>query len=139
MASEAPFECKTPACSLLLQCPLPRKKLNQEPSPRIFSTHLQYDYLPKSVSAGNVKILAVFRNPKDTAVSFYHFYNNNPGLPSYSSWDTFLQDFISGNVSFGSYFDYAITWNKHIDDENVLILTFEEMKEIYVCRTYTKQ
>ncbi|KAE8601669.1 hypothetical protein XENTR_v10013757 [Xenopus tropicalis] len=129
MASEAPFECKTPACSLLLQCPLPRKKLNQEPSPRIFSTHLQYDYLPKSVSAGNVKILAVFRNPKDTAVSFYHFYNNNPGLPSYSSWDTFLQDFISGNVSFGSYFDYAITWNKHIDDENVLILTFEEMKE----------
>ncbi|XP_041420373.1 sulfotransferase 6B1 isoform X2 [Xenopus laevis] len=75
------------------------------------------------------EMLVVFRNPKDTAVSFYHFYNNNPGLPNYSSWDTFFQDFTSGNVCFGSYFDYALTWNKHIDDENVLIMTFEEMKE----------
>ncbi|OCT79941.1 hypothetical protein XELAEV_18026757mg [Xenopus laevis] len=126
----------------VLEFGLPDKfeKHNQEPSPRVFSTHLQYDNVPKSVFAKkckghslsclyHVQMLVVFRNPKDTAVSFYHFYNNNPGLPNYSSWDTFFKDFISGNVVFGSYFDYAVKWNKHIDNENALIMTFEEMKE----------
>ncbi|XP_018118550.1 sulfotransferase 6B1 isoform X2 [Xenopus laevis] len=75
------------------------------------------------------ELLVVFRNPKDTAVSFFHFYNKNPMLPNYSSWDTFFEDFIGGKVCWGSYFDHALAWNQHIDDDDVLIMTFEEMKE----------
>ncbi|KAM4770934.1 sulfotransferase 6B1-like [Rhinophrynus dorsalis] len=75
------------------------------------------------------EMLVVFRNPKDAAVSSFNFYNNNPILPNYSSWDVFFQDFISGNVGYGSYFDHAVAWNKHIDDEGVFIMTFEKMKE----------
>ncbi|MBN3312853.1 ST6B1 Sulfotransferase, partial [Atractosteus spatula] len=42
------------------------------------------------------QVLVVFRNPKDTAVSFFHFTNGNPVLPTAESWDKFFLDFISG-------------------------------------------
>ncbi|XP_053567757.1 sulfotransferase 6B1 [Bombina bombina] len=105
------------------------QKLKEESSPRILSTHLLYDNIPKTFFAKKVKILMVSRNPKDTAVSLFHFYNNNPVLPKCSSWDTFFQDFMTGKVIWGSYFDHALEWNKHIDDERILIVTFEEMKK----------
>ena len=41
-------------------------------------------------------MLVIFRNPKDTVVSFYHFSNKNPVLPSAESWDSFYSDFMSG-------------------------------------------
>ncbi|XP_063773966.1 sulfotransferase 6B1-like [Pseudophryne corroboree] len=101
--------------------------LKQQPSPRLLASHLTFDSIPKSFHE-KTKILVILRNPKDTAVSYYHFTNCNPVLPTYSSWDLFFQDFISGNVIYGSYFDYVLGLEKHIADENVLILTFEDMK-----------
>ncbi|XP_053315650.1 sulfotransferase 6B1-like [Spea bombifrons] len=109
--------------------PTKYEKLKEESSPRVLATHLYYDNIPQTFLDKKTKMLVMFRNPKDTAVSLYHFYNNNPMLPSYSSWDAFFPDFINGNVCFGSYFDQAVTWNKHIDDSGVLLMTFEEMKQ----------
>lgn len=43
-----------------------------------------------------LQILVLFRNPKDTAVSFFHFHNNAPSVPSYSSWDEFFSEFMNG-------------------------------------------
>ncbi|XP_053568342.1 sulfotransferase 6B1-like [Bombina bombina] len=128
---KAVYNKDMPAMIPMLEFGAPEKyqKLKEESSPRILSTHFPYDDIPKTFFDKKVKILAVFRNPKDTAVSFFHFYNNNPMLPNYSSWDTFFQDFITGKVVWGSYFDHAIEWNKHIDDEGILIVTFEEMKQ----------
>ncbi|KAM4693530.1 sulfotransferase 6B1-like [Discoglossus pictus] len=99
------------------------------PSPRFLATHLQADNTPKSFFKNKAKILVVFRNPKDTAVSCYHFYKNIPVLPTVESWDDFFQLYLKGEVFFGSYFDFAVGWNKHADDENVLIITYEEMKK----------
>ncbi|XP_073483902.1 sulfotransferase 6B1-like isoform X1 [Aquarana catesbeiana] len=33
-------------------------------------------------------------------------------------------------VVWGSYFDHAVVWNKHLDTDTVLLMTFEDMKEI---------
>lgn len=33
-------------------------------------------------------------------------------------------------VSWGSYFDFAINWNKHLDDENVKFILYEDLKEV---------
>lgn len=46
-------------------------------------------------------MLVVFRNPKDTLVSYYHFYNSNPVLPSGQSWDSFFSNFMKGEGAFG--------------------------------------
>ncbi|MEE6475074.1 hypothetical protein FKM82_010608 [Ascaphus truei] len=105
------------------------EKLKDRPSPRVLSSHLYYDDIPKSIFEKKVKILVTFRNPKDAAVSYFHFCNSNPVLPTYSSWDLYFKNYMSGKVFWGSYFDHALAWNKHIDEENVLIITFEDMKE----------
>nr|XP_002709808.2 sulfotransferase 6B1 [Oryctolagus cuniculus] len=99
------------------------------PSPRIMTTHLHYDKLPGSIIKSKAKILVIFRNPKDTAVSFFHFHNDVPDIPSYGSWDDFFKHFMKGQVSWGSYFDFAINWNKHLDDANIKFILYEDLKE----------
>ncbi|XP_044147160.1 sulfotransferase 6B1-like [Bufo gargarizans] len=115
----------------LLEFKAPNKfeKLKVEPSPRFLGTHLKYDNIPQSFFDKKVKMMVVFRNPKDTAVSLFHFCNNNPVLPTYNSWDEFFPDFMAGKVVFGSYFDHAVAWNKHLDDDTILLTIFEDMKE----------
>ncbi|XP_048660501.1 sulfotransferase 6B1 isoform X2 [Marmota marmota marmota] len=105
------------------------QRMKQFPSPRILTTHLHYDKLPGSILEHKVKILVIFRNPKDTAVSFFHFHNDVPDIPSYASWDEFFRQFMKGQVSWGSYFDFAINWNKHLDNENVKFILYEDLKE----------
>ncbi|XP_063297404.1 sulfotransferase 6B1-like [Pelobates fuscus] len=105
------------------------ESITRQASPRIFSTHLYYNDMPKSFIENKSKILWILRNPKDTAVSFYHFCNNNPILPTYHSWDSFFQDYMNAKVCYGSYFDHALSWNEHIDEENIMAVTFEEIKE----------
>uniref|UniRef100_A0A0B8RP31 Sulfotransferase n=1 Tax=Philothamnus irregularis TaxID=1899461 RepID=A0A0B8RP31_9SAUR len=104
-------------------------KMKEQQSPRYYITHLYYDNIPKSFLENKVKMLVVFRNPKDAATSYYHFYNKNPLLPNAGSWDDFFQKFMSGEVAWKSYFDHALAWDKHMDDENVMIITYEELKE----------
>ncbi|KAI1896968.1 hypothetical protein AGOR_G00100370 [Albula goreensis] len=106
-----------------------QKTISNAPSPRLMGTHLPPKDFPASFSAKKTKMLVVFRNPKDTAVSYYHFTNKNPVLPTAKSWDAFYSDFMSGEVAWGSYFDHALAWEKRMDDPDVLILTYEYLKE----------
>ncbi|KAM6127976.1 LOW QUALITY PROTEIN: sulfotransferase 6B1 [Pterocles gutturalis] len=113
-----------------IECGDPDKyqRMKQIPSPRILATHLN-DCLHKSIFKNKAKIIVLFRNPKDTAVSFFHFHNNVPSIPSYSSWDEFLSEFMNGKAGWGSYFDHAVTWNKQIEDDNTMIIIYEDLKE----------
>uniref|UniRef100_A0A8C5RZ12 Sulfotransferase n=1 Tax=Laticauda laticaudata TaxID=8630 RepID=A0A8C5RZ12_LATLA len=104
-------------------------KMKEQLSPHYYATHLHYDDIPKSFLEKKVKMLVVFRNPKDAVTSYYHFYNNNPLLPTPSSWDDFFQKFMRGEVAWKSYFDHALAWDKHMDEENIMIITYEELKE----------
>uniref|UniRef100_A0A8C9W1P3 Sulfotransferase n=1 Tax=Scleropages formosus TaxID=113540 RepID=A0A8C9W1P3_SCLFO len=105
-----------------------QKSLSEVPSPRLLGTHMHPDNIPPSFAAQKTKILVIFRNPKDTMVSYYHFTNSSPMLPTAESWDKFYEEFMRGDVCLGSYFDHALAWEKRMDDPNVMIVTFEEMK-----------
>ncbi|XP_071283498.1 sulfotransferase 6B1-like [Agelaius tricolor] len=78
---------------------------------------------------GIYEILVLVRNPKDTAVSYYHFCNNLPVMPSFASWDEFFADFMNGKLAWGSYFDHLVEWNKYIDNEKIMTISYEELKE----------
>ncbi|XP_018412857.1 PREDICTED: sulfotransferase 6B1-like [Nanorana parkeri] len=104
------------------------ERLKEQPSPRILSTHLNFQMIPKSFFEKKTQMLIVIRNPKDAAISFFNFYKNMPALPTYESWNLFFNDFIHGNVCYGSYFNYLVEWNNHIDEGNVMAITFEDMK-----------
>ncbi|KAF5894607.1 sulfotransferase 6B1-like [Clarias magur] len=65
-----------------------------------------------------IPMLVVFRNPKDTAVSYYHFMNKNPALPNPGSWDKFFSDFLSGEGEVGDWKNhFSEAQGKQMDEE----------------------
>ncbi|XP_058691562.1 sulfotransferase 6B1-like isoform X2 [Poecile atricapillus] len=79
--------------------------------------------------AEKYEILLLIRNPKDVATSFYHFSNGLASLPSYDTWDDFFTDFMTKKIAWGCYLEYLSEWNKYIDKENIMTVTYEEVKE----------
>ncbi|XP_053153120.1 sulfotransferase 6B1-like [Hemicordylus capensis] len=105
------------------------QRMTNLPSRRVIFTHLRPENLPASIFSNKAKILLLLRNPKDVATSFYHFTNKLAPLPSFKSWDDFFTAFMNGQMPWGSYIDYVSEWNKHADDENIMTITYEELKE----------
>ncbi|XP_078601258.1 sulfotransferase 1C4-like [Branchiostoma floridae x Branchiostoma japonicum] len=111
-------------------------KLAEMPSPRIMNTHLPIQFVPPGVSKpqNKVKVLVPMRNPKDTAVSFFHFLNKmmpleNPGKEIVLQWEEFAQDFINAKVGYGDFCDHVLGWWKMRDDPHFLFLKYEDMKK----------
>lgn len=76
--------------------------INAESSPRIFNTHLQFSMLPsQQFRDKRTKLVHVYRNPKDVAVSLYfHLRQHEPftTLERESAFDleSTVQMFIKG-------------------------------------------
>jgi hypothetical protein len=66
---------------------------------RVFFTHLPLELLPKSALNGDCRIVYVARNPKDNAVSFYHYHRMTRflGLQHNLSWDEFFALYMAGS------------------------------------------
>ena len=66
-------------------------------SPRILKSHCLQDWLPQEIrpSDPQAKVIYVARNPKDAAVSYYHFCRFLPQEPSYENWDVFFHEFLA--------------------------------------------
>lgn len=96
------------------------------PRPGAIKTHLPYSLQPQSPEA---KYIYVTRNPYDCCVSFYH---HTKSFPAYrfaqEPFDKFFDMFVEGKVDFGDYFDHQISWYDHRNDDNVLVITYEELK-----------
>ncbi|XP_072179329.1 sulfotransferase 1A1-like [Diadema setosum] len=99
-------------------------------SSRILKTHVMPVWLPENLRDDpKVKVIYMARNPKDTAVSFYHFCMYIRGLPKYESFDQFMEEFLAGRLPVGDYFDHTLYWTKLRNHPNVLFLTYEDMKQ----------
>ncbi|KAL7987602.1 hypothetical protein Chor_006521 [Crotalus horridus] len=105
------------------------ERMEKMPSRRIIKTHLSPQKLPKSIFEKKAKMLVLFRNPKDTAVSFFHFAKGIKISPEQKTWDEFFENFVTGKVAYGSYFDHITEWNNYLDDSYVFFITYEEIKE----------
>ncbi|XP_019614551.1 PREDICTED: sulfotransferase family cytosolic 1B member 1-like [Branchiostoma belcheri] len=108
--------------------------LQDMPSPRVITTHLPRQFVPPGLSkpAGKVKVLVVMRNPKDTAVSSYHFVNKThqqSGSKAPLKWDSFSQEFLQGKAGWGSYFDHLSGWWQMHNDPHFLFIKYEDMKK----------
>ncbi|XP_074849983.1 sulfotransferase 1 family member D1-like [Carettochelys insculpta] len=99
------------------------------PSPRIVKTHVPVQLLPASFLDQDCKMIYVARNPKDVAVSFYHFYLMAKMHPDPGTWDEFLQKFMAGNVAYGSWYDHVKGWWEKAKTHRILFLFYEDMKE----------
>lgn len=103
--------------------------LKDTPAPRLLKTHLPLALLPQTLLDQKVKVVYVARNPKDVAVSFYHFYNMCKVHPDPGTWDNFLENFMAGEVSYGSWYQHVKEWWELSRTHPVLYLFYEDMKE----------
>ncbi|KAD7478747.1 hypothetical protein E3N88_01883 [Mikania micrantha] len=101
-------------------------------SPRLFSTHLPYKSLPKSVQDSPCKIVYICRNPKDAFVSLWAFTNQlrleEMGV---NSLEQVFDQFCNGVSLCGPFWDHVLSyWRESLKNrEKICFLTYEEMKE----------
>lgn len=109
----------------------PLEKTEEQPSPRLITTHLQPRHLPAEHVQGRGKIILLVRNPRDTVVShMYHCQRNEVFNYSRMSWNCFFENWIQGNIPTGSYFDYYNSWQKAVSSNkslNLLIVRYENI------------
>ncbi|XP_068041253.1 sulfotransferase 6B1-like [Anomalospiza imberbis] len=105
------------------------ERMAKLPSQRFMVTNLRPENLPKSIFKNNAKILLLIRNPKDVATSYFHFSKGVATLPTYETWDDFFRDFMTKKTAWGCYLEYLSEWNKYADKENIMTVTYEEVKE----------
>ncbi|XP_025227244.1 sulfotransferase 1A3 [Theropithecus gelada] len=103
--------------------------LKDTPAPRLIKSHLPLALLPQTLLDQKVKVVYVARNPKDVAVSYYHFHRMEKTHPEPGTWDSFLEKFMAGEVSYGSWYQHVQEWWELSHTHPVLYLFYEDMKE----------
>lgn len=107
------------------------ERLDAEPSPRIFNTHLPFTMLPvQQIRGKRAKILHLYRNPKDTVVSMWFHYKQFPEMADVALRD-FIQLYLKGQLIFGTWAAFLVQLQKFVRDNpdiHVFNVSFEETK-----------
>lgn len=93
---------------------------------RVIKTHLAFNRIPY---APHARYIAVIRDPKDAAVSGYHFARDTMFGPLMPSWADFLAFFMDDDFIFEGWAYFVNSYWQVRDRENVLFLTYEAMKQ----------
>uniref|UniRef100_A0A8C2GVJ0 Sulfotransferase n=1 Tax=Cyprinus carpio TaxID=7962 RepID=A0A8C2GVJ0_CYPCA len=84
--------------------------LEQRASPRVFATHFHHHMMNESYFKIKPRVLYLMRNPKDVFTSSYYYYGMASYLVKPGTQDEFMEKFLDGNVTFGSWFDHVKGW-----------------------------
>ncbi|XP_029466519.1 sulfotransferase family cytosolic 2B member 1-like [Rhinatrema bivittatum] len=103
-----------------------RETVRDEGGVRLITTHLPYDILAPALKKSKAKVIYIARNPKDVAVSYYHFHKIAKFLPDPGTFEEFLDKFLDGTVHYGSWFQHVKGWLRHQED-TFFYITYEEM------------
>ena len=80
-------------------------------SPRGFKSHFPFQCkLGEDLENSHAKYIYIYRNPKDTFVSFFHF---TRGYAPYYTWEGLFNRFVSGQNSYGLHVDHVLGWWEH--------------------------
>ncbi|CAN1220004.1 Cytosolic sulfotransferase 6 [Linum perenne] len=98
---------------------------------RLFSTHIAYSYLPISIKQ-DCKLVYITRDPKDTFVSQWHFFNkifrgnNLDPLPLESA----AEIFCNGTHTYGPYWDHVLEyWEaSQRSPDKVMFMKYEDLR-----------
>ncbi|XP_076451794.1 sulfotransferase 1A1-like [Babylonia areolata] len=109
----------------------PQDELNKLPPKRILNSHTFFRQLPQKVQDGKVKMIFLYRNPKDVAVSFYNHHNKLYAYEYQGEFaDHFTELFLKGETDYGDFFTYTRDWERVMDsrpDLPIFMLSYEEL------------
>nr|XP_039256316.1 amine sulfotransferase-like [Styela clava] len=110
------------------------------PCPRIFCTHLPEELMNfKKIKEMEAKVIYVYRNPKDMAVSYFHFMQNTPYASELEhlrpkDFEEFVRQLIKGekwdSTPEGEWYPYHIKgWLQHKDENCIKFVAYEDLKK----------
>ncbi|XP_050409839.2 sulfotransferase 1B1 [Patella vulgata] len=105
--------------------------MDKLPSPRLLNTHLSIKHLPKQIFTKKTKIVYVYRNPKDVAVSLYCHITGIKRTNGYEGrFEDFLDLFLREKVAYGKWGDYIKEWEDIVDkgETPIIAIAYEDMK-----------
>ncbi|XP_051017846.1 sulfotransferase 2A1-like [Acomys russatus] len=105
------------------------RTLKNKEDPRLITSHLPVQLFPKSFFCSKAKMIYLLRNPRDALVSGYYFWHSTNFFKKPESLEGFFKDFIQGNVPYGSWFEHTRGWLSLRDRDNILLLSYEELKK----------
>lgn len=95
--------------------------LRRAPRPRILKSHEPFD-------ARYPKVIYLVRDPRDVAVSYYHFLIKWRLLDDGSPIDRYITRFLDGDLPFGSWADNVRSWiGEREADPNFILLRYEDL------------
>ena len=94
---------------------------------RIIKSHLEAEFVPFNDEA---KYISVVRDPKDVLVSSFHFENGfiRRMVGASVPLEPFIEGFLSKRFIIGVWAEHVASWWALRERDNVLVLSFEEMK-----------
>lgn len=107
------------------------EKEQQQHQRRVLFTHLPLELLPANLLEGPAKLVYVARNPKDNAVSFFHFHQMARFLGQQRmEWADWLSLYTAGDVYCGDWFKHVQAFHGLAKEkpERLLFLKYEELK-----------
>uniref|UniRef100_A0A8D0GRT2 Sulfotransferase n=1 Tax=Sphenodon punctatus TaxID=8508 RepID=A0A8D0GRT2_SPHPU len=110
-----------------------KEALQESAEPRLLTTHMPFQVLAAALRQSKAKVIYVARNPKDTAVSFYHFHKMARFLPNPGSFEDFLLRFLDGTVQYGSWFKHIKGWLGQREELSLFYITYEELHQDLRC------
>ncbi|XP_073403240.1 sulfotransferase 2B1-like [Dendrobates tinctorius] len=122
------------------------KKLQQsEEHPRLISSHLPRHFFMKSFNGSKAKVIYTIRHPKDAAVSLYYFSIMCAVFKDPENMDSFLKEFLTGNMPYGSWFNHVKGWMELLGKDNFMFHTYEDLRKdlrgsvIKICKFLGKE
>lgn len=97
--------------------------VHAQKKPRIYKHHIDYKLVKKNNKS---KVIYTYRNPEDTVVSYYHFSRNMESNFSLD-FNEFFDNFVTGKISYGDYFQHVLSFYDHRNDDNLLMVSYEKL------------
>ncbi|CAL1274355.1 unnamed protein product [Larinioides sclopetarius] len=97
-------------------------------SPRLLKTHLPYSCLPEDILQKQCKMIYITRNPRDVAVSYYHFACMLKETQYKGNFEQFFQRFYFDRTTYSPFLLHNLEFWNHRNDKNVLFLFYEDLK-----------
>ncbi|XP_071534692.1 sulfotransferase 1B1-like isoform X1 [Panulirus ornatus] len=111
-----------------LEYPYPGiKSLADRTGPRYIKTHLPITLLPPSFENSKAKLIYITRNPRDTAVSYFHFMQLLTQCDYQGTLSSFIKMFLSDTTMYSPFFDHVLGYWRAREDPKILFVTYEEL------------
>ncbi len=103
--------------------------------PRVWYLHCSGQDLPFKKLHKDSRFIFVFRDPRGTCESQFHFYKSHPmlGVDESITMEDFVDIFLDGKLYFGDYYKHTLHWingcEGKIDPRQLLIMRYENLVE----------